>query len=322
MNIKLFIQKSVYYFSDLVYDFIRVVYLEENMEVYDETEPLNPDFPLRMNKMWLRKSKYGLSHFHKHRYFEVTCIMNGCGFISVNGERYDVMPGDVVIFNTDEVHGWEIVEDLRIFVMVFSSELIFNNFSLFDSEYLRFFSERGSHFVNKIPAGEIYAKRIYGAMEDIYNEWIHDEVGRQLMMKAFVLRILTMLTRHYKNNAKNQAVLWDRNEKMNRLQASLSFINENYDTKIKLEEAAAKAYMSPNYFSGFFKKVTGENFSQYVMRVRIHKAQELLEDKNNCYNVLEISQMCGFNNASNFYRVYKKITGKTPTENRKTTAKS
>lgn len=291
------------------------------VEIYDETEPLDPDFPLRMNKMWLRKSQYGLSHFHKHHYFEVTCIMNGRGFISVNGKRYDVAPGDVVLFNTDEVHGWEIIEDLRIFVMVFSSNLIFDNFSLFDSEYLRFFEESGSHFVNKIPAGEICAKRIYGAMEDIYNEWIHDEMGRQLMMKAFVLRILTMLTRHYKNTAKEKEAFRDKNEKMNRIQASLSFVNENYDKKIRLEEAAAKAYMSPNYFSGFFKKVTGETFSEYVMRVRIHKAKELLEDENNDYNVLEISQMCGFNNASNFYRIYKKITGKTPSEKRKTTAK-
>lgn len=287
----------------------------QSMEIYDETEPLNADFPLRMNKMWLRKSGYGIQHYHKHHYFEITCVMNGQGAVSVNGQRYCLSAGDVVLFNTDEVHGWEIEENMRIFVMVFSEELIFDNLSLFDYEYLRFFETAGSHFVNKISGSEIYAKKIYGVMEDIYNEWLHDEPGRKLMMKAFVLRILTMLTRHYRNSPQSFRQCCERNEKMNRLQAVIDFVAENYEQKITLGQAAAKAYMSPNYFSNFFKRVMGENFSTYVIKVRIHKAKEMLEHEE-C-SVLEISGRCGFPNISNFYRAYKRIVGEAPTKNKR-----
>ena len=109
------------------------------MEIYDETQPLDLNFPLRMNKMWLRKDSLEFVYYHKHHYYEITCILNGHGFISVNGRRFKLEPGDVVLFNIDEVHGWELTEDMRIFVMVFSSELIFDKVSLFDYEYLRFF---------------------------------------------------------------------------------------------------------------------------------------------------------------------------------------
>ncbi|HIT06264.1 MAG TPA: helix-turn-helix domain-containing protein [Candidatus Scybalocola faecipullorum] len=283
------------------------------MEIYDETQPLDLNFPLRMNKMWLRKDSLEFVYYHKHHYYEITCILNGHGFISVNGRRFKLEPGDVVLFNIDEVHGWELTEDMRIFVMVFSSELIFDKVSLFDYEYLRFFEENGSHFVNRIPHEEIYAKKIYGVMEDIYNEWVHDHDGRELMMKSFVLRILTMLTRHYKNSPKDSRQCQIKNEQMQRLQEVIAYVSECYDQKITLEDAAQKAYMNANYFSAFFKKVMGETFSHYLIKIRIYKARELILTGR--YNVLEVSQMCGYNNISNFYRAYKKIFGKTPKDN-------
>lgn len=283
------------------------------MEIYDETQPLDLDFPLRMKKMWIRKKQDELIHYHKHHYYEITCILNGHGFISVNGKRFALEAGDVVLFNVDEVHGWELEEDMRLFMMYFSSELIFDKVSLFDYEYLRFFEEKGSHFMNKISHQEIYAKRIYGAMEDIYNEWIHDDMGRKMMMKAFVLRILTMLTRHYKNSPKDSRQCQIKNEQMQRLQEVIAYVSECYDQKITLEDAAQKAYMNANYFSAFFKKVMGETFSHYLIKIRIYKARELILTGR--YNVLEVSQMCGYNNISNFYRAYKKIFGKTPKDN-------
>lgn len=285
------------------------------MKIYDETEPLNVDFPLRMSKIWLRKREYSIPHYHKHHYFEITCVMNGQGAVFANDQKYLLTAGDVVLFNVDEVHGWKVKEDMRIFEMVFSEELIFDNLSLFDYEYLKIFHMSGNPLVNKISGSEIYAKKIYGVMEDIYNEWIHNEPERKLMMKAFVLRILTMLTRHYGGSVENLIQCREKNEKMSRLKNVIEFVASHYDQKITLNQAAAKVYMSPNYFSNYFKKVMGENFSTYVIKVRIHKAKEML-DNEDC-NVLEVSGRCGFHNVSNFYRAYKRVVGETPTKNKR-----
>ena len=73
--------------------------------------------------------------------------------------------------------------------------------------------------------------------------------------------------------------------------------------------------MSSNYFSSYFRKVTNIGFSEYVTRLRIMHARELL--RNTDRSVTDIAMECGFNNISNFYRLYKKHVGKSPREAKK-----
>ncbi len=276
----------------------------------EDTAIMDKHFPMRMEKVWLRSKNHRLPYYHQHQYFEISYILEGTGCVSVNGHQYGYVPGDVFIFNKDEVHGWILDTDLHLFVLEFCSDLIFDQVNLFDYEYLRFFESSGSHFVNKISKEEVYARKIYGVMEDIYNEWIHDDLGRCMMMKAYVLRILTMLTRHYKNSPKMVQVSVEKNEKMERLADVLQLIARNYDRKITLEEAAGVACMSTTYFSGFFRKAMGEPFSSYLIRFRVYQADEMLRNGN--ANVIEAAMACGFNNISNFYRNYKKVMQTTP----------
>ena len=94
------------------------------------------------------------------------------------------------------------------------------------------------------------------------------------------------------------------------VERAMNFIDDHFTEPITLNDVAEMAYMSPNYFSQYFKKVTGQNFSDYLSGLRIKKAQELL--KNSDMSVIDIAMACGFHNMSNFYRMYKKHTGSTP----------
>ena len=77
--------------------------------------------------------------------------------------------------------------------------------------------------------------------------------------------------------------------------------------------------MSPNYCSSYVRKMMNVSFSDYVTRLRIMRVRELLKDENN--NVTEVALQCGFNNISNFYRLYKKHVGKPPRDEKKTVEK-
>ena len=134
------------------------------------------------------------------------------------------------------------------------------------------------------------------------------------MIKANVLRIMTMLIRAYQDESKSDAMLKEKKNAMKRLEQAFTYIEEHYCNKLTLEEVAASVYMSPNYFSTYFRKVTNIGFSDYVTRLRLSHARELL--KNSEKNVTEIAMECGFNNISNFYRLYKKHMGTSPKENR------
>jgi AraC-like DNA-binding protein len=90
------------------------------------------------------------------------------------------------------------------------------------------------------------------------------------------------------------------------------FVMSHFHEKIKLEEVAEIAFMSPTAFCRYFKLRTRKTFSQFLNEVRIGNACKLLIDGK--YNVTEVSYFCGFNNISNFNRQFKTIMEMTPSE--------
>jgi AraC-like DNA-binding protein len=73
---------------------------------------------------------------------------------------------------------------------------------------------------------------------------------------------------------------------------------------------ARHAAISPFYLCKKFKEVTGLNFTDYVSRVRVEKARQLLSDPNQ--RVSEIAYQTGFQSLSHFNRCFKRITGQSP----------
>ena len=92
------------------------------------------------------------------------------------------------------------------------------------------------------------------------------------------------------------------------------YINENYSLDFSLEDVADKVYLSAVYLSRLFKKMAGENFVDYLIRVRMNKAMELLQQPR--FKAYEICEMVGYKNSRYFSRLFKQFTGFTPSEYR------
>lgn len=99
------------------------------------------------------------------------------------------------------------------------------------------------------------------------------------------------------------------NEKI--IGAIKNYIQQNYKDA-ELEDVAELVHMNPFYVSKFFKQKTGQNFSDYLMEVRMEKAAALLRDIR--YKTYEVSTMVGYSNAKNFARTFKSYFGKSPRE--------
>jgi AraC-like DNA-binding protein len=91
-----------------------------------------------------------------------------------------------------------------------------------------------------------------------------------------------------------------------------NYISKNYTEEIRLNTLADIAGMSPSAFSRFFKLHTGRNLSEYIIEQRLGYASRMLVDTSN--SVAEICYACGFNNLSNFNRIFKKRKHCSPTE--------
>ena len=91
-----------------------------------------------------------------------------------------------------------------------------------------------------------------------------------------------------------------------------NYINENYRHEIRLADMASLAGMSPSAFSRFFKLHTGRNLTDYIIDMRLGYASRQLVDSTD--SIAEISYGCGFNNLSNFNRIFRKKKGCSPSE--------
>ena len=92
------------------------------------------------------------------------------------------------------------------------------------------------------------------------------------------------------------------------------FIEERSSEELSLKKVAKAVNMNANYLSENFKQVTGINFVEYVAHTRFKTACELL--RNPKLSISEIAFAAGFQSLSQFNRVFKRFSGKSPTEYR------
>lgn len=97
-----------------------------------------------------------------------------------------------------------------------------------------------------------------------------------------------------------------------RIEKTLEYMNKNFDKQITLSDVARLANMSDVSFSRFFKQRTGNTFIDNQTQIRLGHASRMLIDTTQ--SVAEIAYHCGFNNISNFNRIFKKKKGCTPKE--------
>lgn len=95
------------------------------------------------------------------------------------------------------------------------------------------------------------------------------------------------------------------------------YIHEKIGEDISLREVARKVNTSSYYLCKQFKKSTGLSYTEYVSRIRIHKAKRLLKSPE--VRVSEVAFQVGFQSLTHFNRVFKKFTGHSPTEFRSLT---
>lgn len=94
--------------------------------------------------------------------------------------------------------------------------------------------------------------------------------------------------------------------------ATIDFIMRNFSKPVGLAEAAEAVNLSESHLSRLFKEVTGINFLQYLNAKRINNAISSL--RNPRLNVSDISLECGFPNPGYFSKMFKKYTGRTPSQ--------
>lgn len=98
------------------------------------------------------------------------------------------------------------------------------------------------------------------------------------------------------------------------VQQIIAYIVQNYSQPLSVESVASVYHLSNSYFMYIFKKETGKTFHAYLTDYRIKMACQFLKKRN--YKIYEIAAMVGYNNPERFAKVFKTVTGYTPSQYR------
>ena len=273
------------------------------------------DFPLRLFCYDL-KSHHLTPNYHD--YLEICYIYDGQCVYHIRDESFAVHKGDVVLVSSNEMHGLELFSGftVKLVCIFFMQELIFKpGDGNLEFEYITPFFNPGYFIKNK---GRIYADKnqeIIKTIKKMDKELNAKKVFYQQALKNHLLDILLVLLRNYGKKTKRNQKNFSKTCNIERLKDVFSHIQDNYNKKITLLRLSKIACMSPNSFCRFFKKVTGTTTSNYIMRIRLDHAKELLIKSD--LSITQIAFEVGIEDHSYFDRIFRRFNDMSPNDFRK-----
>jgi len=187
----------------------------------------------------------------------------------------------------------------------------------------------GDHLIGYLQTGQVFRKKPTSAQFNKAAKLVADwgfEIDRGALEKLYmsgkvisskeqesVLKLLAIFAQHL-SIVSNQIAVHHANAEPPVIVRAKEFIKDHYSEELSLGQVAKSVNVSTFYFCKMFKKITGLNFTDYVSRVRVERAKNLLLNPN--LRVSEIAYEVGFQSLTHFNRVFKKILGQSPTQYR------
>ncbi|MTI80492.1 MAG: helix-turn-helix transcriptional regulator [Firmicutes bacterium] len=173
------------------------------------------------------------------------------------------------------------------------------------------FGDRNVFFENKSVS---ISKNLQGLISLFMQESEQKQTGYQFILQSLTAQIVITLIREVKNNFQCAISHLNYTDKKC-INTAISFLVENYQRNITLDEIAKLVNYSPYHFIRIFKAETGKTPLEFFQEIKIEKAKELLKRRKK--NITEICHICGFNNPSHFTNVFRRKVGTSPTQFRK-----
>lgn len=248
---------------------------------------------------------------HCHKEYELNFVERGTGVVRVIGDSIETISDyDLVLIGRENLeHAWEQGEcktsTVREITIQFSKE-IFSDALLARNQF-----ESIHKMLDRAKMGLVFSlksiMKVYSTLDKIASE----DGFEQFMNVINLLHTLSMCddSRTLSNSSFAKVEPTSDSRRVAKINA---YIQVHYQEQIRLETLANLVGMTPPAFSRFFKLRTGSSLTDYITDIRLGVAARLLIDSTN--TISEICYDCGFNNISNFNRIFKKRKNLTPKE--------
>ena len=245
--------------------------------------------------------------YHNHDFYEIYFFISGKVTYIVEGKSYSVKPGDILLINDKELHKPVIEQGPYERIVIWINPDFIRNACTEETDLLMCFR---STIKNKYNLLRPDAKSL-GILKNILNKlhacYTNQAYGNDILTRLYLVELIVCLNKIYLDSDID-AIVEDivYNDKINDI---IHYINQNLGEDLSLETLAAKFYTSKYHLLREFKRHTGYTLHSYIHQKRLISAKALLREG---LSISEVCQACGFNDYSNFIRVFSKTFNISP----------
>ena len=244
--------------------------------------------------------------FHYHEFCKLLLLISGRGGYVVDGQRYLLQPGDVVLIGSRSAHRPELEEDSAYErIIIYISPDFLQQSSTADCNLPELFSARYGHVLR---LKETERKKVFAMAAELEKELSADAYGREILSNTDLLRLLVEIGRQQlRKDAQNPHPVIPQNP---RVLEWMGYIEKHLAEDLDMDSLAEQFYISKYHMMRLFRAETGFTIHTYLMQRRLLAARQLIEKG---MRATEACYRCGFRSYSSFTRAYNKHLGSTPT---------
>jgi len=255
-------------------------------------------------------------NFHLHNFYEIYLFLEGGVNYFIEKNVYPLSKGDLLLINNHEIHRPSLY-DRTVYerIVIHFDPSIVADLCTRDFDLLECFKDHVAGQNNRITLDSYSFEKIFSLLQEIGRYYNMKEAESPLLVISAFIRLLVLINKLYKEPSPSRS-----NPKPpDNLIPVLDYIDRFPDEDLSLANLEERFHINRYHLARLFKKHTGSKLHQYIIYKRISRAKQLIIDG---YNVTETSVMSGFNDYSNFFRMFKKTVGITPGEFKKSTSKT
>lgn len=286
---------------------------------------MSDEFPFKIE---VRSPRNYNEVVHSHEHLQLCYIAAGSCAHWVHGKEAVAVKGDFFAIPPFLEHLITPIESMDFMLIQIDFMPFFINENLtelskmdqfVDFAYIQPLMTAEAEILPKLQLAPIIQRKVEDLIESMRTELAERQEGYMLSIKADLLKLLILAGREF-DKYRRQGGRMQKTISSHRqaFYSAIEYIEVHYQDDLRLEDMAEKAHMAPSYFSSVFKLMKGATFIEYLNDIRIRQAMDCLLRTD--LSVTEISFQVGYNNIGHFNKMFKKVTGVTPTQYRKLTS--
>lgn len=285
---------------------------------------MSEDFPFKIEVR--TRHDYNRS-VHSHEHLQLCYIAGGSCEHWIHGKRAITVKGDFFAIppfvehriTPHEQMDFELIQiDFMPFFINENLRELSSMDQFVDFAYIQPLITSGEETLPKLQLSPKVQASVEQAIASMQEELKTRQAGYRLAVKADLLKLLILAGREFEQYRKTGHMRAAISDHRKAFYAAIRHIEQHYKEDLRLEDMAAIALMAPSYFSSVFKLMKGATFIEYLNDIRIRQTMELLLTTD--LSITEISFQVGYNNIGHFNKMFKKVTGVTPSQYRKNAA--